>query len=96
MTARHYVATPADSPHIVGVDDTEMRQVCRRQEDRLRRLQNGAISEIAAKHAKATEEFSAGLTYDKKVQSTLREAYEQCSRSRKAFVQDVERAKARA
>lgn len=78
----------------MGVVDTELNQVCRKQEDRLRRLQNGPISDVAAERVKATEEVSAGLTYDQKVQSTLRKVYEQCSRARKAFIQEVEKAKA--
>lgn len=32
------------------------------------------------------------MTYDQKVQQTLRETYEKCAKARKAFIRDVDEA----
>lgn len=81
----------ADSNEPDPVDDYELKRVCRKQEDRLRRLL-GAIDVVAARPWDASKEYAAGMTYDQKVQQTLRETYEKCAKARKAFIRDVDEA----
>lgn len=74
------------------IDTTELKQKCRKQEDRLRRLGIGAIEAVIAKPSRVDREYANGLTYDGKIQGTLRKVFEKCPKARKACVREFEAA----
>lgn len=69
-----------------------MKRQCRKQEDRLRRLRSRATEVVADRPSKAKREYSDRLTYDQKVQETLRDVYERCAKARRDFIRDVDEA----
>jgi hypothetical protein len=72
------------------VSTKDLKRTCRKQEDRLRRLRSHAIDPIAARPSRLRDDYDRNLTYDEKIQNTLRDVYEECTKARKQFIRKVD------